>query len=332
MSVNDTLKVINKIASDKSTNNLLTGKIARDRSNDIYDAIIMGDKTIEMPSLKPVNTNEKYKKDDGIFIGVPYGEEGFLRILSKSNIEIPDEKEHRFRSKIITPDGTIYLGCPDESLIKVYSLGGTAGTDISPGPNSLYNICTDGTYLYCSLNTAYFAFRVKPDGTDYQGIIGNSIYYNTYGIAVDPESTHIYTAYDIWGANPGIAKINISTGAITETGLTDEWGSGTVKDICYDANYIYILFIPSEGQPKILKYDFNCNYIGEITPNHYSAQSSEKITTDGVKFYLSDSSTIGIYDLSGTFIRSISENNIQAIAVKNGKIYIVIEEFTGGAT
>ncbi|MEQ8167662.1 MAG: hypothetical protein ABRQ38_02110, partial [Candidatus Eremiobacterota bacterium] len=155
MSVYDTLKVMNKIASDKSTNNLLTGKISRERDNDIYDAIVMGDKTIEMPSLKPVNTNEKYKKDDGIFIGVPYGKEGLLRILSKSNIEIPDEKEHRFRSKIVAPEGTIYLGCPDNGVIKVYSLNGAPGTDISPEVADAYNICTDNTYLYYSSNYAY---------------------------------------------------------------------------------------------------------------------------------------------------------------------------------
>jgi len=326
MSVYDTLKVMNKIASDKSTNNLLTGKISRERDNDIYDAIVMGDKTIEMPSLKPVNTNEKYKKDDGIFIGVPYGKEGLLRILSKSNIEIPDEKEHRFRSKIITPEGTIYLGCPDDGdgLIKVYSLDGTHGTDISPEINAMYNICSDGTYLYFSSCYAYRLYKIKPDGSDFTEIVSQSRYYDAPGLAVNGASTHLYTAYSIYGDPIGIAKINISTGDIEETEITDVSFSEIV-DLCGDGVYLYLLGHNIEAD-KIAVYDFNLNFVREIS----LSDIFEKITSDGTNIYLSNSSKVDIYTVSGTFVRSISESGIQAVAVKNGKIYIVTESSEGG--
>ena len=327
MSVYDTLKVMNKIASDKSTNNLLTGKISRERDNDIYDAIVMGDKTIEMPSLKPVNTNEKYKKDDGIFIGVPYGEEGLLRILSKSNIEIPDEKEHRFRSKIVAPEGTIYLGCPDNGVIKVYSLNGAPGTDISPEVADAYNICTDNTYLYYSSNYAYRVFKIKLDGSNYAEIVSQSRYHSSYGIAINSDSTYIYIAYDKYGEELGIAKINISTGEVEETEITDV-SFDEIGDLCGDETCVYLLGRNMCGTSRVAVYDFNVNFIREM----YTDGVYNKIATDGTNIYLSNSSEVDIYTVSGTFITSISGSGIQAVTVKDGKIYIVAEESGGGAT
>ncbi len=325
MSIHDTLKVMNKIAAEKSTNNLQTGKIARERSNDIYDAIVMGDKTIEMPSLKPVDTNEKYKKDDSVFIGVPYGEEGLLRILSKSNIEIPDEKEHRFRTKTIS-EGTIYLACPNDGdgLIKVYSLDGTPGTDISPEINAMYNLCTDGTYLYFSSCYAYRLYKVKPDGSDFIEIVSQSRYYDAPGLAINAASTHLYTAYSVYGDPIGIARINISTGEVEETELTGVSFSEIV-DLCGDGVYLYLLGHNIEAD-KIAVYDFNLNFVREISVSDIF----EKITSDGTNIYLSNSSKVDIYTVSGTFVGSISESGIQAVAVKNGKIYIVTESSEGG--
>ncbi|MEQ8222972.1 MAG: hypothetical protein ABRQ37_11770 [Candidatus Eremiobacterota bacterium] len=327
MSVYDTLKVMNKIASDKSTNNLLTGKVSRERDNDIYDAIIMGDKTIEMPSLKPVNTNEKYKKDDSIFIGVPYGEEGLLRILSKSNIEIPDEKEHRFRSKIITPSGTIYLCCPGEGeygLIKVYSLNGTPGTSISLEINAIYNICTDGTYLYCSGPAAYVAFKIKTDGTECQQIVFQARYYNAYGLAINSAGTHLYIAYAIYGSPYGIAKINISTGDVEETEITSI-SFDEIADLCGDGTYLYLLGRSMCGTSRIAVYDFNLNFIREIsTDGIYN-----KIAADGTNLYLYNSYSSGegtfvkIYSTDGTLLTSISCYNAKAVAAKEGKFYVV---------
>jgi len=252
-----------------------------------------------------------------------------LRILSRSNIEIPDEKVHKFRTKTVNEEpaqeGTIYLCCPGDEKIKVYSLDGTPGTDISPGSNAIYNICADETYLYCSSNLAYVAFRIKPDGSGYQEIVSQSRCYTARGLAVNATSTHLYTAYSTWEPLRGIAKINISTGEVEETETTDV--SFGITDLCGDTSGTScILGRNMCGASRVAVYDFNLNFIREI----YTNNIYNKIAMERNSLYLSNSSTVDIYDLTGNFINSIEvfnmegvEEIIKCVAVKDSNIYIV---------
>jgi hypothetical protein len=140
-------------------------------------------------------------------------------------------------------------------------------------------------------------------------------------------STYIYIAYDKYGEELGIAKINISTGEVEETEITDV-SFDEIGDLCGDGVYLYLLGRNMCGTSRVAVYDFNVNFIREM----YTDGVYNKIATDGTNIYLSNSSEVDIYTVSGTFITSISGSGIQAVTVKDGKIYIVAEESGGGAT
>jgi DNA-binding beta-propeller fold protein YncE len=321
------------MAQNSNKNNLMTGKIFIKRDNDRYDCIILGDQNIVMPNLLPANPREEYNIGDEVFIGLPWGSLSILRILMRSNTSIPTEQVFTFRTKPAVPavsTGNIYLACPTENKIKQYSLSGTAGTDIVTISDSQHNIVTDGTYFYCTSPWAYRGFKIKIDGTEEEEeIILQSRYYNAYGIAINPAGTHLYTAYDIWYERYGIASIDISTGEVEETELSEL--SGEVTDICSDENYIYVLCRKNgDYYSSIVQYNYSLEFVTEINTGSYYDLRLEK---DENYFYAANSDGIDIFTIAGVFVRRISENGIRAVAVKGGKIYIVTEENSeGGAT
>jgi len=306
-------EVIKKYQVDKAT-------IIRVHTNDKYDL------SNGMVNIQPLDTSKKFSVGDSVFLQIPTGDKQQTKIVARSNIKIPDEELYEYGEEP-AEEGTIYLGCPDNGVIKVYSLNGAPGTDISPEVADAYNICTDNTYLYYSSNYAYRVFKIKLDGSNYAEIVSQSRYHSSYGIAINSDSTYIYIAYDKYGEELGIAKINISTGEVEETEITDV-SFDEIGDLCGDGVYLYLLGRNMCGTSRVAVYDFNVNFIREM----YTDGVYNKIATDGTNIYLSNSSEVDIYTVSGTFITSISGSGIQAVTVKDGKIYIVAEESGGGAT
>jgi len=334
MSQAQIITIQNEIAQKKVGENreLIPGKIAYDFRDGYYN--IDADKTDQegnsVPLVKippaPSQIITKYNVGDSVTVLRYQGKDCQTEILGLSNVTYPDETICNF-STVPVATGTIYLGCPDNGLIKVYSLNGAPGTDISPEVADAYNICTDNTYLYYSSNYAYRVFKIKLDGSNYAEIVSQSRYHSSYGIAINSDSTYIYIAYDKYGEELGIAKINISTGEVEETEITDV-SFDEIGDLCGDGVYLYLLGRNMCGTSRVAVYDFNVNFIREM----YTDGVYNKIATDGTNIYLSNSSEVDIYTVSGTFITSISGSGIQAVTVKDGKIYIVAEESGGGAT
>ena len=334
MSQAQIIAIQNEIAQKKVGENreLIPGKIAYDFSDGYYN--VDADKTDQegnsVPLVKippaPSQITTKYNVGDSVTVLRYQGKDCQTEILGLSNVTYPDETICDFYTMEPGATGTIYLACPDDGLIKIYSLDGAAGIDISPESNAIYNVISSGDYLYCSSNSAYVAFRIKTDGSGYQEIVSQSRYYDARGLAINPAGTHLYIAYSTWEPSLGIAKINISTGEIEETELTDVSFDG-ISDLCGYGIYLYLLGYSGEIS-KIAVYDFDLNFVREISVSDIF----EKITADGTNIYLSNSSKVDIYSLSGTFVRSISESGIRAVAVKDGKIYTVAQEYGGGAT
>ncbi len=313
------------MAQNSNKNNLMTGKIFIKRDNDRYDCIILGDQNIVMPNLLPANPREEYNIGDEVFIGLPWGSLSILRILMRSNTSIPSEKIFTFRTKPTVSSGNIYLACPTENKIKQYSLSGTAGTDIVTNSDSQHNIVTDGTYFYFSTPFAYRASRIKIDGTEEEEIILQSRYYNAYGIAINPAGTHLYTAYDIWYEHYGIASIDISTGEVEVTELSEL--SGEVTDICSDENYIYVLCrLNGQDYSSIITLNYSSEFVSETNIGKYYDLRIEK---DENYFYVANSDGIDIFtpsfSLHASFtIQNYGDDRIKTFAIKNNKIYVVI--------
>lgn len=305
-------EVIKKFQVDKAT-------VIRVHANDKYDL------SNGMVNIQPLDTSKKFSVRDSVFLQIPAGDKQQTKIVARSNIKIPDEELYEYGEEP-AEEGTIYLGCPEQNTIKVYSLDGTPGVDMSPGPNSLYNICSMGDYLYCSHNVAYAIFKIKSDGAEYQEIVFVR-YYSAHGLAINSAGTHLYTAYDVWGETYGIAKINISNGDVEEIEIT-EVSFDAIEDLCGDGNYLYVLGHSVSGASRVAVYDFVGNFIQEIsTSDRYN-----KITSDGANLYLNTSSKVDIYTISGDFVKTISPSgiSINAVTVKNGKVYIVGSKESGG--
>ncbi len=324
------------MAQNSNKNNLMTGKIFIKRDNDRYDCIILGDQNIVMPNLLPANPREEYNIGDEVFIGLPWGSLSILRILMRSNTSIPTEKIFTFRTKPVVSLGTIYLACPDENTIKVYSLDGTPGIDIAPGRNSQYNIVFGIDYLYCASHYAYVMYKIKTDGTGEETIAQMSMYHYAYGLAIDNTEAYLYQTD---GNSSCIARITISDGTIDDT--WKDFNSGfedviNATDLCGNSSYLFVVgnAYTGGGRAVIRIFDYFGNFIREIFI--YSA-NIYKITADETNIYLYSvadeyfiDTTVEIYTITGTFVRRISENGIRAVAVKDGKLYIVTEENSGG--
>lgn len=302
-------EVIKKYQVDKAT-------IIRVHANDKYDL------SNGMVNIQPMDTSKKFSVGDSVFLQIPTGDKQQTKIVARSNIKIPDEELYEYGEEPVK-EGTIYLGCSNEGIIKVYSLDGTPGTDISQ--ENAFALCTDGIYLYFSSAHGYSIGSIKIDGGDYKNVLITPWYNNIYGLAVNPDSTYLYTI----GEHSGIFidRIKLEDGT-----LEDSWKEITeveyIQDLCSDSTYLYILNNILCLDDNILVYDFEGNFIRNIeTSGIY-----EKITSDGTNIYLNNSSVVDIYTTEGAFVRSISESGIRATAVKDGKIYIVTEESGGGVT
>jgi hypothetical protein len=178
MSQAQIITIQNEIAQKKVGENreLIPGKIAYDFGDGYYN--VDADKTDQegnsVPLVKippaPSQIITKYNVGDSVTVLRYQGKDCQTEILGLSNVTFPDETICDFSTAPVAT-GTIYLGCPDYGLIKVYSLNGAPGTDISPEVADAYNICTDNTYLYYSSNYAYRVFKIKLDGSNYAEIV-----------------------------------------------------------------------------------------------------------------------------------------------------------------
>ncbi|MEQ8221152.1 MAG: hypothetical protein ABRQ37_02535, partial [Candidatus Eremiobacterota bacterium] len=271
------------------------------------------------------DTSKKFSVGDSVFLQIPVGDKQQTKIVARSNIKIPDEELYEYGEEPVE-EGTIYLSCPEDGdgLIKVYTLDGTPGTDISPGSNALYNIIYAGEYLYFSHGAAYSVHRIKLDGTGYQQIVMQGRYYNASGLAINSTGTYLYTAYTTWEPSYGIAKINISTGEVEETDITSVFFD-EIADLCGDGTYLYLLGRSMRGTSRIAVYDFNLNFIREIsTGGIYS-----KIAADGTNLYLTindvEAGNIEVRTTTGNFVQSISCTGTRAIGVNDSNIYAVTQ-------
>lgn len=325
------VKIINQIAIDNSESNSKEGEVVKLNDDGSHNIKLTEENGVEyiIQNRWPDDGKSKYPEGTRVIMTLPDGSLDRSVIRGNANFTLPSSPtvKHFSTAPIVPPvpvTGTIYLACPTENKIKQYSLSGTAGTDIVTNNDSQYNIVTDGTYLYYGSSAAYAVYKIKPDGSGFQEIVLQSRYYIARGLAINATSTHLYTAYSIYGENQGIAKINISTGEIEETEITDI-SFNEVADLCGDTNYLYILGRNICGASRIAVYDFNLNFIREIsTDGIYN-----KIAADGTNLYLYNSYSSGegtfvkIYSTDGTLLTSISCYNAKAVAAKEGKFYVV---------
>ena len=325
------------IAQNGNKNNLMTGKVFIKRDNDRYDCIILGDQNIVMPNLLPANPREEYNIGDEVFIGLPWGSLSILRILMRSNTSIPTEKIFTFRTKPTVSSGSIYLACPGENAVKIYSLLGEENVAISIPERYPTDICTVGAYIYASCDYGFYMYKFKPDGSEFSVIVesGGSEWYRDGDVGLAVDSTYLYCLF-----NYGIARINILNGDIEPEWKGFNWLDSNTEfedvleatDLCGNSDYLFVVgnIYSGGGQVVIRIFDYSGNFISEIS---FYSTDTYKITADNTNIYLYSSTSVKIYTNAGTFVRSISENGIRAVAVKDGKLYIVTEENSeGGAT
>lgn len=321
------VKIINQIAIDNSESNSKEGEVVKLNDDGSHNIKLTEENGVEyiIQNRWPDDGKSKYPEGTRVIMTLPDGSLDRSVIRGNANFTLPSSPtvKHFSTAPIVPPvpvTGTIYLACPTENKIKQYSLSGTAGTDIVTNSGSQHNIVTDGTYFYFSTPFAYRASRIKIDGTEEEEIILQSRYYNAYGLAMNPAGTHLYTAYDIWYERYGIASIDISTGEVEETELSEL--SGEVTDICSDENYIYVLCRKNgDYYSSIVQYNYSLEFVTEINTGSYYDLRLEK---DENYFYAANSDGIDIFTIAGVFVRRISENGIRAVAVKDGKIYVVV--------
>lgn len=330
MSFQDYQQSIKWMARNSSKNNLMTGKVFIKRDNGKYDCVILGDQNVKMDNLEPASPNETYDIGDEVFIGLPWGSLSILRILMRSNTSIPAEQIFTFRTKPAVSTGTIYLCCPDETKIKVYSLNGTVGTDITPNSTNLsYIVYYDG-YLYLSSAYAYVLEKDKIDGSENINIISQSMYYSAVGLAINTDASMLFTSnganivttmypdgkiigYDEFG-DP--IYIYVEEKELTETSFD------VISDVCGDGinRQLYVLGYTGSGNSRIAIFDsIDISWLTEI----YTSDRYDKICSDGTLLYLSNSSKVDVYAMAGSLSLTVSESDIQCVAVNIGNIYII---------
>jgi hypothetical protein len=280
-------EVIKKFQVDKAT-------ILRRHANDKYDL------SNGMVNIQPLDTSKKFSEGDSVFLQIPAGDKQQTKIVARSNIKTPEEELYEYGEEPVK-EGTIYLACPDEGVIRPYSLSGTAGTDLSPG--SCDYICTDDTWIYTSFRLGYSLWKIKIDGTEETMICSETYYNYIYGLAVDPSSTYLYTASDNYIVR---IKINYEGGEDVEITWKEmtEFTVDSIKDLCGDGSYLYILNNVSCMYDNVAVYDFSGNFIRNIeTSGIY-----KKIYSDEMNIYLNSNDSnerVDIFTISGVFVRSI---------------------------
>ena len=322
MAFQDYQQSLKWMAKTSNKNNLMTGKIFIIRDNDRYDCVILGDQNVVMPNLLPANPRETYNIGDEVFIGLPWGSLSILRILMRSNTSIPPEKVFTFRTKPAVSEN-IYLTCPDESKIKVYSLDGTLRRYITVGTNKINFICTDGIYLYTGLFPS--ALKVKPDGSDLHIINTDVSASYTSGLFVHADYDYLYSSGSFY-----INRLSI------EDGLVDySWvefppdahlgGSGG----CGNHDYIFAVKIYGASIHYIYKIDYGGNVNDEFfaTIGAVYAHELGRIKADENFVYILEypnGSYLRKYSLSGNleFTVNLGET-ANCLAVNNGEVYVV---------
>ena len=334
-----------KYYTDKSIRDnyqISNATIKRVHTNSTYDIVtIVGSDDTPLFNISPVDPKIIFSVEDSVTVLIPVGNTQLTRILGYSNIQFPAEEIVEFNEPV---GGTIYLACPGENAVKIYSLLGEENVAISIPERYPTDICTVGAYIYASCDYGFYMYKFKPDGSEFSVIVesgGSEWYrYGDVGLAVD--STYLYCLF-----NYGIARINILNGDIEPGWKGFNWLDSNTEfedalnatDLCGNSNYLFVVgnAYTGGGRAVIRVFDYSGNFIREIFI--YSA-NIYKITADETNIYLYSvadeyfiDTTVEIYTITGTFIRSISENGIRAVAVKDGKIYIVTEENSeGGAT
>lgn len=145
-----------KYYTDKSIRDnyqISNATIKRVHTNSTYDIVtIIGSDDYPLFNISPVDPKVKFSVEDSVTVLIPVGNKQLTRILGYSNIQFPAEEVIEFNEPTITVTSNIYLcdSSGDGKLIKVYSLDGTAGTDIPTTNFYCFNICADSEYIYVS--------------------------------------------------------------------------------------------------------------------------------------------------------------------------------------
>jgi len=292
------------IARNIPLDELKSGTIKRVYLDKRYDVSLGETNLLKRVKPCPSAVDKEFNVGDSVLLVIPGGNICDAEIWDRSNIAYPDEHIAEFSNEPEEIAGTIYLGCPNDNLIKVYSLDSTPGTDITTDRNGQYNIVTDGAYFYCASCYAYTLFKLKIDGSDEEEIVTQSRYYSTFGLAINPSGTYLYQ-FDV--SNNSIARISIieDIGNIEDTWkeVTEGTAIDAVTDLCGDSNYIYILANYDTVNGAIVKiYNFLGEFINEISVD---AIAGYKITSDGTYLYISSGSEVAIYTIAGSLIRVI---------------------------
>jgi hypothetical protein len=305
------------------------GEIVTENTDGSYNVKFTEDNGVEyiLQNRKPDGSNIAYAVGTRVLLTIPDGDLDRAVIRGNSNFTLPSSPTVKhFSTEPVTPvTGTIYLACPNENKIKQYSISGTVGADINTNWNAGWNIVAGATYLYCASLIAYVFFKIKPDGTEDTTIVSQTRYHNSHGLAIDNTEIYLYTAYDIWYETYGIAKINISTGEIEETELSEL--SGEITDICSDENYIYVLCrLNGQYYSSIITLNYSSEFVSETNIGKYYDLRIEK---DENYFYVANSDGIDIFTPSFSLHASFTIQNygyerIKTFAIKNNKIYVII--------
>lgn len=219
---------------------IITSDNAASKISQRYDCLIGNSEIVpEVPNPNPSLT---FEKNDSVLISFPNGKECQRQIIGYASYSIPEEHIYEFSTKKKTRPTTstnIYLCCPSEEVIKVYSLSGVAGTDITPVKHTINNVIYQSPYLYFGSWLAYSFFKIKTDGTGETDINSVALYYSAYGLAINPEGTCLYQAT----ATNYIARIDIEAETVNEywKEITEGTYFAGINDICSDSENIYVL-------------------------------------------------------------------------------------------
>lgn len=212
-------------------------RVVRVRDNGTCDVILANNsKELREIPAAPESNLTCLKVNDSVIVTRPEGCSYIRQITARCPYEIPEETVYEFRSSS-TQSGNIYLCIPSEGKFKTYSLSGVAGIEFDSYYN--YNVVYLSSYLYEANRWAYTIGKVKTDGSDFSVIYSGAMYYDVYGLAINPEGTYLYQAT----ATNYIARIDIEAETVNEywKEITEGTYFAGINDICSDSENIYVL-------------------------------------------------------------------------------------------
>lgn len=256
------VKIWNKIARDNSEKNSREGEVVTLNDDGSHNIKLTEENGVDytIQNRWPDDGKSKYPAGTRVILTLPNGSLDRSVIRGNANFNLPSSPTVKHFSTAPSEEN-IYLCCPDDGKIKVYSLDGTAQTDITIDGTFLNDLCTDGISIYTSgqdylIWSGYFISKIIKSTGASQTIIsqdGEPPTFMTHrGVACN--STYVFCPnFIIYLDQPSckyIARININNGAlnkewklICETGSPPTGGTyiDTIYDMCGDSNYLYVL-------------------------------------------------------------------------------------------